>query len=44
MIADALASFGLATIARIAAPTSGVSIAAVFVKYAFVTSLSITGN
>jgi hypothetical protein len=43
IVAAADASLGLATIARIAAPISGVSIAAVRVKYAFVTSLSITG-
>src|ERR1041385_1883552 len=43
-LADAFASPGLATMARIAAPISGVSIAAVLLKYALVTSLSMTGN
>src|SRR5690348_8029010 len=44
IVALAFASFGLATIARIAAAIAGASIFAVPVKNARVTSLSITGN
>ncbi|MGH7616235.1 MAG: hypothetical protein ACREPM_03320 [Gemmatimonadaceae bacterium] len=44
-VADALASFGFATIAFIAAATSGRgSTVAVFAKYSRLTSLSTTGN
>jgi hypothetical protein len=42
-VAAAAAFFGLATIARIAAATGGVSIFAVWAKNCFVTSFSVTG-
>ena len=44
MVAAAAVFFGFATRARIAAPNSGVSSAAVFSKKAVVTGFKTTGN